>query len=209
MTTESMPEDDVRMDMRTLLGAIFSRWLRIIAVTLILVAIAYAVLMFVPKVYESQSSILVEPRQNAFTQPTSAFANKTFAQSIALLNGSAGGTWLDVPTGQGLTEVNFWAPSGRAFLCTFEPLALIHFSIVTQVKRGMQRAEPVARRTRRGCGWRFPREVWEHIIGFCGIESVEQIVLKHLHRPYEPCDARNWCSNLMPAGETRVNLELL
>ena len=71
MTTESMPEDDVRMDMRTLLGAIFSRWLRIIAVTLILVAIAYAVLMFVPKVYESQSSILVEPRENAFTQPTS------------------------------------------------------------------------------------------------------------------------------------------
>ena len=33
MTTESMPEDDVRMDMGTLLGAILSRWLRIIVVT--------------------------------------------------------------------------------------------------------------------------------------------------------------------------------
>src|SRR5688572_29762053 len=70
MTVESMPGNDVRMDMGTLLSAILSRWLRILVVTLIALGVTYGVLMFVPKVYESQSSILVEPRVNAFTQPT-------------------------------------------------------------------------------------------------------------------------------------------
>lgn len=70
MTSESMTEDDVRLEMGTIAGAIASRWLRIVAVTLVLMAITYAVLMFVPKMYESQAGILVEPRENAFTAPT-------------------------------------------------------------------------------------------------------------------------------------------
>lgn len=71
MTTESMADDDLRMDMGMLAGAIVSRWLRILVVTLLLLALTYAILLFVPKMYESQAGILVETRENAFTQPTS------------------------------------------------------------------------------------------------------------------------------------------
>ena len=84
MTAESMTEDDVKLDMGSLLRAVLSRWLRIIAVTLILVAIAYAILMFVPKVYESQSSILVEPRQNAFTDSTGQASSSTVTAEAAV-----------------------------------------------------------------------------------------------------------------------------
>lgn len=62
--------DDVRMDLAALLGAVLSRWLRILFVTGILLALTYGVLMFVPKLYESSASILVEPRANAYTRPS-------------------------------------------------------------------------------------------------------------------------------------------
>lgn len=61
------PESDVRMDLGLILAAVLKRFVRIALVTAILCGIAYAVLLFVPKTYEASSSILVEPRQNVFT----------------------------------------------------------------------------------------------------------------------------------------------
>jgi hypothetical protein len=73
-----------------------------------------------------------------FLQPTSAFGNKTFAQSIALLNGSAGGTWLDVPVGAGLTEVNFIRFSDPQWILPSGQIADTRTSIfdATYVKKG-------------------------------------------------------------------------
>ncbi|HEY0853467.1 MAG TPA: Wzz/FepE/Etk N-terminal domain-containing protein [Devosia sp.] len=56
------------MDLRALLGAVGARWLRIVLVTVLLLGTTYAILMFVPKLYESSASILVEQRTNAFTR---------------------------------------------------------------------------------------------------------------------------------------------
>lgn len=61
------PESDVRMDLGLILAAVLKRFVRIALVTAILCGIAYALLLFVPKTYEASSSILVEPRQNVFT----------------------------------------------------------------------------------------------------------------------------------------------
>ena len=63
---ESLGEE--RLDLRALLGAVGARWLRIVLVTVLLLGTTYAILMFVPKLYESSASILVEQRTNAFTR---------------------------------------------------------------------------------------------------------------------------------------------
>ena len=69
MTLESSaPAEDLRMDVGALFGALWARALRILFVTAVLVALAYGVLMFVPKLYESSSSLLVEDRTSSFTQ---------------------------------------------------------------------------------------------------------------------------------------------
>lgn len=58
------------MDMSALVGAVFSRWKRILFVTLALLVITYLVLGLMPKLYESSTSILVEVRDNAYTRAT-------------------------------------------------------------------------------------------------------------------------------------------
>lgn len=57
-----------RLDLRALFGAVLARWLRIALVTVLLLGATYAILLFVPKLYESSASILVEERSNAFTR---------------------------------------------------------------------------------------------------------------------------------------------
>lgn len=57
-----------RLDLRALFGAVGTRWLRIVLVTVALLGTTYAILMFVPKLYELSASILVEQRANAFTR---------------------------------------------------------------------------------------------------------------------------------------------
>jgi uncharacterized protein involved in exopolysaccharide biosynthesis len=54
--------------MGALLGAVLSRWLRIVIVTVLLLAATFAVLLFVPKMYESSAGLLVEQRVNALTR---------------------------------------------------------------------------------------------------------------------------------------------
>ncbi len=64
MTEESTQVADLRMDMGMLLGALLSRWLRIAAVTIGVLVATAAVLLFVPKMYESTAGLLVEERLN-------------------------------------------------------------------------------------------------------------------------------------------------
>jgi uncharacterized protein involved in exopolysaccharide biosynthesis len=74
---------DTRIDVSGLLGAVVKRLPRIILVTLVLLAGAYVLLMFSPRLYESSASILVEPRSNIYTRS----ANE---QAPVLTGGEAG-----------------------------------------------------------------------------------------------------------------------
>ena len=68
MTVESQAARDARMDMTAVLGAVVVRLPRIILVTMLLLAAAFAFLMFQPRMYESSAGILVEPRSNIYTR---------------------------------------------------------------------------------------------------------------------------------------------
>ena len=68
MTVESTPAEDLRMDVGALMGALWARAIRIVVVTALLVVATFAVLLFVPKQYESVASLLVEDRTSSFTQ---------------------------------------------------------------------------------------------------------------------------------------------
>ncbi|MEO8684152.1 MAG: exopolysaccharide transport family protein [Devosia sp.] len=65
MTYESQAIRDARIDLGAVFGAVVKRLPRILVVTLLLLAATFAILMFVPRMYESSAGILVEPR-NAF-----------------------------------------------------------------------------------------------------------------------------------------------
>jgi succinoglycan biosynthesis transport protein ExoP len=77
MTVESPGDADAKMDMGAVWGALKRRGLRIIFVTLVLLAGTYALLTFVPKMYESTASILVESRDNSFTRAANDTASST------------------------------------------------------------------------------------------------------------------------------------
>ncbi len=74
MTLESTPPEDLRMDVGALFGALWARMLRIILVTVALLVATFVVLMFVPRMYESSASLLVEDRTSSYTQSPSAGA---------------------------------------------------------------------------------------------------------------------------------------
>ena len=66
--------EDLRMDVGALFGAVLSRWLRIFLVTAALLVGVAGLLMFVPRVYESSASLLVEPRDNVYTRAANELA---------------------------------------------------------------------------------------------------------------------------------------
>ncbi|MBL8594491.1 MAG: hypothetical protein JNK01_17540, partial [Devosia sp.] len=68
MSSDFERADDVRMDAKALLAAVLSRGLRIVLVTVLLLVASAAVLLFIPKSYESSASLLVEPRSNIYTR---------------------------------------------------------------------------------------------------------------------------------------------
>ena len=65
MTVEAERPEDQRIELGTLLGAVMSRWLRILVVTAVALGLTYVVLLFVPRLYESTAALLVEQRNNA------------------------------------------------------------------------------------------------------------------------------------------------
>lgn len=68
MSSDFERADDVRMDVGALVAAVLSRGLRILLVTVLLLVATAAVLLFIPKSYESSASLLVEPRSNIYTR---------------------------------------------------------------------------------------------------------------------------------------------
>src|SRR3569833_984070 len=68
MTLEAPRAEDIRINMAALVGALWARALRIAIVTILLVVATFVVLLFVPKQYESVSSLLVEDRSTSFTE---------------------------------------------------------------------------------------------------------------------------------------------
>ncbi len=72
MSIAAPPADqpDASIDVGVIAGAVIGRLPRILFVTLILCAVTYTVLLFVPRLYESTASILIEPRANPFIRAT-------------------------------------------------------------------------------------------------------------------------------------------
>ncbi|WP_439600284.1 Wzz/FepE/Etk N-terminal domain-containing protein [Devosia sp.] len=68
MSSDFERAEDVRMDVKALVAAVLSRGLRILLVTVLLLVATAAILLFVPKSYESSASLLVEPRNNIYTR---------------------------------------------------------------------------------------------------------------------------------------------
>lgn len=66
MTFESQMARDARIDIGAVLGAVVKRLPRIGLVTAGLLAISFLLVMFMPRLYESSASILVEPRSNIY-----------------------------------------------------------------------------------------------------------------------------------------------
>lgn len=83
MAFESQAVRDARIDVGAVLGAVVKRLPRIILLTVLLLAATFAMLMFMPRLYESSASILVEPRSNVYTRA----ANE---QAPSLTGGEAG-----------------------------------------------------------------------------------------------------------------------
>lgn len=69
MSADVYPEDQ-RIEIGALLGAVLDRWLRVAIVTLVLLGATFAILLFVPKLYESTAGLLVEQRNNVTTTRT-------------------------------------------------------------------------------------------------------------------------------------------
>ena len=79
--------EDLRMDVGALLVAVLSRWLRIFVVTAVLLVAVAGLLLFVPKVYESSASLLVEQRDNIYTRAANELpANNNGASVDALMS---------------------------------------------------------------------------------------------------------------------------
>ncbi len=68
MAYDSPATRDARIDIATVLAAVWRRLPRILIVTLLLMGITFVLLMFAPRLYQSSASILVEPRSNAYVR---------------------------------------------------------------------------------------------------------------------------------------------
>lgn len=83
MTYESQAVRDARIDVGAVIGAIVKRLPRIILLTGLLLGATFVLLMFMPRLYESSASILVEPRSNIYARP--------FGESAPSLSGGEAG----------------------------------------------------------------------------------------------------------------------
>ncbi|RYE36640.1 MAG: hypothetical protein EOP21_14685, partial [Hyphomicrobiales bacterium] len=90
MSTDHQHADDyMRMDPGGLWRAVWVRAPRIVLVTVLLLAVTFAILMFVPKTYESSASLLVEPRDSTYTRSatdTGAASSGSSVNSDALIS---------------------------------------------------------------------------------------------------------------------------
>ena len=82
MAFESVAREE-HIDVGAMLSALVRKLPRILLVTALLLAITYVILLFMPRLYESSASILVEPRNNVYVRS----ANE---QAPAITGGEAG-----------------------------------------------------------------------------------------------------------------------
>jgi len=68
MSYESSDMRDARIDVAEVFRAVTQRLPRILMVTLVLLAVTFILMLFVPRQYESSSSILVESRSNVYSR---------------------------------------------------------------------------------------------------------------------------------------------
>ncbi len=88
MANETSAMDDVRIDMKALVGQIWRQKWRIVFVTVLLSVLTYAFLLFVPKMYQSSASVLVEPRDSVFSRAANDSGNQTGVIADAVLMSS-------------------------------------------------------------------------------------------------------------------------
>lgn len=122
-------DDDVRIDTGALVSAVWSRALRVIVVTVILLVLTFVMLMFVPKLYESSANILVEQRDSTFLRATNGSASggvaddTSIASEIELIKSRD--TLLYVIEKENLTtESEFSAPSVSPIGLIFQALGM-------------------------------------------------------------------------------------
>ncbi|VAW20351.1 hypothetical protein MNBD_ALPHA12-2291 [hydrothermal vent metagenome] len=80
--------DGVQIDMKAIVAKIWRHKYRIIFVTLLLNILVYAFLLFVPKLYQSSASVLVEPRSSVFSRAANDLGNTTGSVADAVLMSS-------------------------------------------------------------------------------------------------------------------------
>lgn len=91
MAYDSPAPRDARIDIATVLAAVWRRLPRILIVTLLLMGITFVLLMFAPRLYQSSASILVEPRSNPYVRasneqaPTPAADASVVSSQIELI----------------------------------------------------------------------------------------------------------------------------
>lgn len=114
-------QPDASIDVGVVLGALLRRAVRIVFVTLLLCALTYAVLMFVPRMYESAAGLLIEPRSNVFTRAANDIGGAgyvvdeaTISSQIALIKSRD--TLLAVIEATGLREVPEFSRGGGGLL---------------------------------------------------------------------------------------------
>ncbi|WP_332692131.1 GumC family protein [Devosia sp.] len=126
MAFESQAVRDARIDVGAVLDAVVRRLPRIVMVTALLLAATFVILMFMPRLYESSASILVEARSNVYIRaaneqaPTSGGDAGAVSSQIELIKSRD--TLLMVIDKLDLRSVSEFNGAGGG---SFSPLAII------------------------------------------------------------------------------------
>ncbi len=86
MTYEQPPMDDARIDVAALLSAIVRKLPRILLITLGLLVVTFIVLLFQPRMYESTSAILVEPRSSPYVRASNEQAPSSSGNEVGVVS---------------------------------------------------------------------------------------------------------------------------
>ena len=86
MTYEQPPMDDARIDVAALLSAIVHKLPRILLITLGLLVVTFIVLLFQPRMYESTSAILVEPRSSPYVRASNEQAPSLSGNEVGVVS---------------------------------------------------------------------------------------------------------------------------
>ncbi|WDR03028.1 GumC family protein [Devosia algicola] len=126
MTLDSQAARDARIDTTAIIAAVWSRLPRIILVSLVVLAVTYVALSFMPKIYDSSAGILIEPRSNIYTRATNDPAPSTNANDAGVVSSQmellkSRDTLLKVVRSENLGDI----PEFNGASVGFSPIAMI------------------------------------------------------------------------------------